>query len=129
MILNNLKIKESDMEHTTLTSTTVQGTSHPEPCTLLHGLIVSSIDESNPITLPPVYIHRKLPNTIDQVPTQETISSIPGLQHLTDQFAKKKKWPTIVLIGRDCTAAQFQENMTFSDDKNKLLPKHPLAGY
>ena len=84
IIIDNLQIKESDMEDTTLSTTTIQGTSHPEQCRLLHGLHASSIDGSNPITLPSVYLHKKLPNAIDEVPTQEAISSIPGLQHLTD---------------------------------------------
>ena len=114
------------MEDTTLSTTTIQGTSYPEPCRLLNGLIATSIDGSNPITLPPVYI-KKLPNTIDEVPTQETISTIPGLQHLADQFAEKKNWPTIALIGRDCTIAQFKENMTFSNDKRQIASKKPLG--
>ena len=127
IIIDNLQIKESDMEDTTLSTTTIQGTSYPEQCKLLHGLTVSSIDGYNPITLPSVYLHKKLPNAIDEVPTKETISSIPGLQHLTDQFAKKKRWPTIVLIGRDCTVAQFQEDMTFNDDKRQIASKTPLG--
>lgn len=127
IIVDNLKIKESDMEYTTLSTTTVQGTSHPEKCRLLHGLIASSMDGSNPIILPSIYIHKRLPNFIDEVPTRETVSSIPGIQHLANQFTRKRKRPTIVLVGKDCTITQFQENMTFSNDKRQVAFKPPFG--
>ena len=101
-IITKLKIRPSDVKQTYLSTTTIQGTSYPEPCELADGLIASAIDGQNPIPLPKCYVNEHLPNAIDEVPSKEAVASIQGLQHLQSQFPIKENWPTIALIGRDC---------------------------
>ena len=126
-IVSALNISASDLKQTSLSTTTIQGTSNPEPCQLIAGLTISSIDGSHPIPLPSAYIYKSLPDAINEVPSKETIASIPGLQHLADQFTPKENWQTIVLIGRDCTRAQIQKNMTFSNDKRQIASQTPFG--
>ena len=48
----SLYIETSYMKHTNFFTTTIQGTSYPEPCTIVDGLIVSALKGSNPVDLP-----------------------------------------------------------------------------
>ena len=126
-VVEMLSIKPSDMKSTNLSTTTIEGTSLPGPCKLVDGLIVSALDGSNPVHLPSTYVYKRLPSTIHEVPSRETISAIPGLNHLAKEFIPKENWQTLVLIGRDCTAAQLQEDMTFSKDKRQIASKTPFG--
>ena len=81
-ITSALNIPTPDVKHTHLSTTTIQGTSCPEPYALIDGLVVSSIDGANPIPLPSSYINKQLPNVIDEVPSKDVFASIEGLQHL-----------------------------------------------
>ena len=100
----------------------------PERCYIISGLVVSSLEEDNEISLPPTYTNtRSLPNVIKEIPSPEDISSIPGVSHLAKKFPKKQDWPTILLIGRDCMLAQTQDHLTWSDDQSQVAAKTPLG--
>ena len=61
-IINALDIDSSDLKPTTLCTTTIQGTSSPEPCKVIAGLTVSSIDGTHSIPLPLSYINKSYSN-------------------------------------------------------------------
>ena len=127
-IMEDLRITEDDTTPSELITTTIQGTSMPERCHIISGLVVSSLDDDNEISLPPTYTNSKsLPNVIKEIPSPEDISSIPGVSHLADKFPEKQDWPTILLIGRDCMLAQTQEDLTWSDDQSQVAAKTPLG--
>ena len=127
-IMEDLRITEDDTTPSELITTTIQGTSMPERCHIISGLVVSSLDDDNEISLPPAYTNSKsLPNVIKEIPSPEDISSIPGVSHLADKFPEKQDWPTILLIGRDCMLAQTQEDLTWSDDQSQVAAKTPLG--
>ena len=127
-IMEDLRITEDDTTPSELITTTIQGTSMPERCHIISGLVVSSLDDDNEISLPPTYTNSKsLPNVIKEIPSPEDISSIPGVSHLAEKFPEKQDWPTILLIGRDCMLAQTQEDLTWSDDQSQVAAKTPLG--
>jgi len=70
------------------------------------GLTVSNLEDSTTIPLPPTLVDKNVPQNLNEVPTPETINTIPGLEYLATKFPKKQAWSTIALIGRDCPAAQ-----------------------
>ena len=126
--MEDLRITEDDTTPSELITTTIQGTSTPERCHIISGLVVSSIDDDNEISLPPTYTNSKsLPNVIKEIPSPEDISSIPGVSHLDEKFPEKQDWPTILLIGRDCMLAQTQEHWTWSYDQSQVAAKTPLG--
>ena len=119
-IISSLQVRPSDISPTMLSTTTVQGTSPPEACQLIHGLVVTPLKGTSQIKLPSTYVHKALPNVLKEVPSQENVKSTPGLEHLAQYFPKKEDWPTILLIGRDCAVAQRQEHFTLSSNKQQI---------
>ena len=84
---------------TTLSTTTIQGTSQPRPVLEVDGLIVTSLDSQTKMGLGPCYVCPDLPDAIDEVPSQEKVQSIPHLKHLAaDFYWKKDDWKTLILI-------------------------------
>ena len=68
----------------------------------------------------------EVPDAIEYIPTPEEVTSFPGLSHLACHFPKKKEWPTVLLIGRDCIQSHAQTQQTWSQDRRQLASKTPL---
>ena len=51
-IMEDLRITNDDATPSELITTTIQGTSMPERCHIISGLVVSSLEEDNEISLP-----------------------------------------------------------------------------
>ena len=126
-VITALEIPSSELTQTKLSTTTVQGTSPAEPCQMVHGLVVSTLKDSDPIKLPPAYAHKSLPNVLHEVPSRRIVESIPGMEHLACHFHDNENWSTILLIGRDCAIAQRQEQTILSADEKQLATKTPLG--
>ena len=94
------------LETDTLSTTTVQGTSAPEKCLKVKGLLVAPLNQAwNRIDLPSTYLH-KPPNPRNEVPTKDQVAKMPGFEHLADEFLQNLAGlKTIMLIGRDCILA------------------------
>ena len=126
-IINALDIQPSHLSKTSLSTTTVQGTSPAQPCHLVHGLVVTPLDGTTKISLPPAYAHNSLPNVLHEVPSRDTVAATHGLEHLAPHFHNHENWSTILLIGRDCAIAQRQDQVLMSSDEKKLASKTPLG--
>ena len=48
-------------------------------------------------------------------------------KYLAEKFPPKKAWPTLMLIGRDCTEAQKHIQYMSSEDKHQLAIQTPLG--
>ena len=97
---------------------------------VISGLVVTPLDGQKEIVLPEVIMKNEIPNTWDQIPSLEEVSVTPGFEDCSHLFPQKEPaWETILLIGRDCMAAQWQEQ--FFDEKNgntsQMLAKTPLG--
>ena len=108
------------------TTATINGIAPPRQCLKIKGLVIKPLSDDAPIKLDSA-LTQKLPNAIQEIPTAEEVSSIPGLSHLSPKFPTKQNWPTILLIGRDCMKAQQQSNLTWSKDESRLAVKTPLG--
>ena len=109
---------------------TIEGESSIRPCHVISGLIVTPLDGQDEIALPEVIMQNEIPDSWDQVPSPEDVSVTPGFEECSHLFPQKDPaWETILLIGRDCMAAQWQEQ--FYDEKNEntsqMLAKTPLG--
>ena len=122
-IIKALDIQTSHLSKTTLSTTTVQGTSPAQPCHLVHGLVVTPLDGTTRIPLPPAYAHNSLPNVLHEVPSRDTVAATHGLEHLAPNFYDNENWSTILLIGRDCAIAQWQDQVIMSSDEKNWHPK------
>ena len=85
-VIKALDIQPSHLSKTTLSTTTVQGTSPAQPCRLIHGLVVTPLDGTTKIPLPPAYAHNSLPNVLHEVPSRDTVATTHGLEHLAANF-------------------------------------------
>ena len=101
-IIDLLDIHQEDTIPSTLSTTTVHGTSLPTRCNLISGLQVQPLDETSTITLPPIYTQNKLPQVLHEIPSKEEVLSTPGLEHLANHFPDKENWETLIIIGRNC---------------------------
>ena len=88
--------------------------------------MIKPLSGDEPIALENAITHN-LPSLIQEVPTPEEVSSIPGLSHLAPQFPRKRNWPTILLLGRDCINVHDQLQRVTSGDKNQIAIKTPLG--
>ena len=91
-------------------------------------MTVSPLDESTSIPLPPTVVQHSLPPMIDNVPSREDIQEITEFSDLARNFPiKDPEWPTVMLIGRDCLAAQMQEQSRLGCSDQVMAVKTPLG--
>ena len=90
-IISRLGIKKENLIPTTLAVQTIEGTARSQPCSLVEGISVQSLDRTNEITLPPTYVYKDLPQAIEEVPDRHEVGNIPGLEHLAEYFPEKQK--------------------------------------
>ena len=105
-----LTIPESSIEASMQSVITIEGPSSSRPCEIKHNLIVSPLTGNSEIELPPSVMQNPIPHAWNQIPSPEDVASIKGFSHLAGYFPEKDpKWPTLLLIGRDCIEAQWQQ--------------------
>ena len=126
-IIHLLDIHQEDITPSTLSTTTVHGTSRPAKCNLINGLQVQPLDESSTIALPPIYTQKRIPQVLHEIPSKEEVYSTPGLEHLANHFPDKENWETIILIGRNCSQAQLQQQEATSTDQSQIASRTPLG--
>ena len=91
-----LDIPVSSTRTSTQSTITIEGQSRPQPCKIIHGLIITPLDGRRAIKLPPVVMQHSIPDSVDQVPSPEDVAETVGFQHLAGYFPKR------TLIGRHC---------------------------
>ena len=105
-----LTIPESSIEASTQSVITIEGPSSPRPCEIIYNLVVSPLTGNYEIELPPSVMQNPIPNAWDQIPSPSDVAYMKGFDHLAGYFPDKDpNWPTLLLIGRDCIAAQWQQ--------------------
>ena len=89
---------------------TINGESDFKNCHLISGLIVTPLDGQKEIALPEVIMQNEIPDSLDQIPSRKEVEETPGYSDFAQYFPEKQKdWETILLIGRDCMEAMWQE--------------------
>ena len=123
-----LQLPRNFLAQDTLATSTVQGESKPVPCQVIEGLYVTPLAGDIKVMLLATTIMNPLPNAIDDVPSPDDVANLPGLGRYAKHFPPKNpRWPTILLIGRDCIAAQQQEQFTDSQNQHQILAKTRLG--
>ena len=105
----------------------MQGLSETQTLKQITGLTVTPLDHSRTIELPPTYVNNNIPPALGEIPTPETVASIPEFAHLAQKFPNKKDWSTIALIGRDCTPAQEQKQLLRQTGQSPIITQTPLG--
>ena len=127
-VIIQLHIPSREITSTTLSTTTVQGTSAAETCQVIKNLRITSLHDGVTRTLPPTYVCYSLPDASHEVASKKDVAKIPGLRHLAQLFHDKKdELPTIILIGRDCVWAQQQEQTMPTHETDPIATKTPLG--
>ena len=85
-VVKHLQIPAREITTTTLSTTTIQGTSAPETCRVINNLRIATIDNKAAIDLPSAYVYKSLPDMIREVPSPTDVAKIPGLTHLAQEF-------------------------------------------
>merc|ERR1711989_181460 len=124
-ISQELSIPQEDLTPETHSTITVQGIQTHESL-IIKGLLITSLNGDPSISLDSVRTLR-LPHVPNDVPTPQEVLPIPGLSHLAEKFPAKENWPTLMLIGRDCTQAQKHIQAVSSEDNHQLAIQTPLG--
>ena len=125
-VVQDLEIDEADITPTSVSSITIHGVPPPKRSLDIKGLVITPLNGKASIPLKNALTH-EIPNLIQDIPTPEEVSSIPGLSHLAAKFPEKQDWPTILLIGRDCMKIHVQSQVTWSNDKCQIASNTPLG--
>merc|ERR1712082_405946 len=112
-----------------LSTTTVQGTSAPERCITVSGLQVASVKQvGDKIELPSAYLQKSFEDLHPDVPTKSQVMEMPGMEHLAGEFLQEcADLKTVLLIGRNCIAAQRQNQFTSSRNRHQIASETPLG--
>ena len=124
-----MDIPDSSISHPTQSVTTIEGASKARPCKIIHGLIITPLDGQPAIELPPSVMQNNIPSAIEQVPSRNDVANTAGFQHLAAKFPEKNHdWPTLLLIGRDCIEAQWQQQYhAKKENRTQMVVKTPLG--
>ena len=128
-IMQVLDIPDPSLETTTMSTITIEGRSEPRPAKLIHGLIITPLDGQPAIKLPPAVMQNSIPNSVNPVPSRYDVANTVGFQHFAEKFPKKNPgWPTLLLIGRDCIEAQWQQQYhAKGENHTQMVVKTPLG--
>ena len=124
-IPKELHIAQEDLTSDFLITSTVNGIAQNKTL-IVKDLLITPLSGDAPIHIDRVKTCR-IPDVLKDVSTPQEVSLIPGLSHLAEKFPPKKPWPTLMLIGRDCTEAQKHIQYVSSEDKHQLAIQTPLG--
>ena len=124
-IPKELHIAEEDLTSDYLITSTVNGIARSKTL-IVKDLMITPLSGNAPIHMERAKSCH-IPDALKDVPTPQEVQSIPGLSHLAEKFPTKKEWPTLMLIGRDCTQAQKHIQYVSSEDNNQLAIQTPLG--
>ena len=125
-IPTKLNIPQEDLTPNTLTTSTVHGILQTETI-IIKNLLITPLNGDSSIPLDCAHTCLHLPDVLNNVPSPQEVSSIPGLSHLAEKFPAKENWPTLMLIRRDCTQAQTHLQTVSSENKHQLAIQMPLG--
>ena len=73
-------------------------------------------------------MQNEIPDSLDQIPSRKEVEETPGYSDFAQYFPEKQKdWETILLIGRDCMEAMWQEQYYSDENRSQMVAKTPLG--
>ena len=107
---------------------TINGESPITPCHLISGLVITPLDGQKGIALPEVIMQNEIPDALNQIPSRKEVEETPGYSDFAQNFPEKRDdWETILLIGRDCIEAMWQEQFYSDENLSQMVVKTPLG--
>ena len=107
---------------------TIEGESKAKPCHVIHDLVVTPLDGQSEMVMPPAVMQNPIPDALDQVPSKRDVAHTRGYEEFSRYFPEKDaNWPTLMLIGRDCMPAQWQEQYYCDENRGQMVSKTPLG--
>ena len=128
LVDHTLKLPPEVKKRSTHGTITFEGESHNKACHLISGLIVTPLNGQNKIALPEVIMQNDIPDSWNQVPSRQVVEETPGYSDFAQYFPEKQgDWETILLIGRDCMEAMWQEQYYSDENRSQMVAKTPLG--
>ena len=94
-------------------------------------LVIAPMDGQPSIDLPPSVKQNKIPEAWDQVPCKKDVEKTRGFTEYAPCFPEKDRsknvLPSFILVGRDCMAAQKQEQFFSDENPAQIVAKTPLG--
>ena len=128
MVKDALKLPRKALKPSRQSVITIEGESKAKPCHVINGLVVTPLDGQPGITLPPAVMQNAIPDAIAQVPSRRDVAHTRGYEEFARHFPNTNaNWPTLLLIGRDCMPAQWQEQYYSDENTAQMVSKTPLG--
>ena len=128
LVKNALKLPRQVLRNSMQGVVTIEGESKAKPCHIVQDLIVTPLDGQPEMVMPPAVMQNRIPDAIDQVPSRRDVANTHGYEDFARHFPEKDtKWPTLLLIGRDCMPAQWQEQYYSEENQEQMVSKTPLG--
>ena len=128
LVARNLKLPSAVKKVSSHGTITIEGKSRTRPCHLISGLRIAPLNVQREIALPEVIMQNEIPDSLDQIPSRKEVEETPGYSMFAHEFPEKQDdWETILLIGRDCMEAQWQEQFYSAENRSQMVAKTPLG--
>ena len=73
-------------------------------------------------------MQNEIPDAWNQIPSRKVVEETPGYSMFAHEFPEKQEdWETILLIGRDCMEAQWQDQYYSAENNSQMVAKTPLG--
>ena len=73
-------------------------------------------------------MQNEIPDSWNQIPSKKAVEETPGFSEFAQHFPEKQDvWETILLIGRDCIEAHWQEQYYSAENRSQMIAKTPLG--
>ena len=128
LVARNLKLPSEVKKVSSHGTITIEGESQIRPCHVISGLCIAPLNGQREIALPEVIMQNEIPDSLDQIPSRKEVEETPGYSMFAHEFPEKKdEWETILLIGRDCMEAMWQEQFYSDENRSQMVAKTPLG--
>ena len=128
MVKDALRLPRQVLKNSMLGVQTIEGEAQAKPCHIVQDLVVTPLDGQPEMAMPPAVMQNPIPDALDQVPSKRDVAHTRGYEEFAQYFPEKDaNWPTLMLIGRDCIPAQWQEQYYCDDNQGQMVSKTPLG--
>jgi hypothetical protein len=129
-ITEDLEIDPSELSAVSFSLTTMEKKDSIHHTYEIEGLSIECLDApGNRIWLPKCSLHPEGHlDAIREIPSPETVSKIPTLQHLSGKFPRiDPNWRTLLLVGRDCKKAMSFTRFIEGNESTPHAMETPLG--
>ena len=128
LVARNLKLPRKVQRESSHGTITIEGESAIKPCHVISGLRIAPLIGQKEVALPEVIMQNEIPDSLDQIPSRKEVEETPGFSDFAQYFPEKQNdWETILLIGRDCMEAMWQEQYYSDENRSQMVAKTPLG--